>query len=375
MADPQQRQRRGQESEEQSRNDAGRRPRRPGEGRRLNSPGVGTDGRVERVLVTRLRWLGDVVMSTVLLEVLREALPGANIEYLTYDRFAPVLGAHPACDRVHTLPPKPGVMKTLAVVRRLRRPGFDWCFDTLGNPRSAILVKLLGPAHSVGPARGVRSFLYEHRCSPDPNDRSAIRRQLDLLTPLLGRVEVRPPSLFVRDDERRRAAERLEIDVGRPLVLVHPGATTARKVWPVERWPALIEALRERNRDLDVRLITQPGWEAVTRRLARASPGPVTPLDVLDIRSLLALLTHAALYLGNDSGVLHAAVALRVPTVGIFGPTDDEVWFPYTAWGPYRSVRHRGKSGRPDVGVAEVVAAAVQVGALGRPSERSWLRT
>lgn len=76
-----------------------------------------------RVLVTRLRHLGDVVMSTPVLETLRHRLPHARIEYLTYAPYAPALYHHPALDRIHTLPPRPGLRATLSAVRRLRSPG------------------------------------------------------------------------------------------------------------------------------------------------------------------------------------------------------------------------------------------------------------
>lgn len=160
---------------------------------------------VRRVLVTRLRWLGDVVMSTPMLEALREALPQTSIEYLAYTPFAPALEGHPACDRVLALPPKAGPAATLSVVRELRRPRVDWCFDTLGNPRSAILIALAAPHHSVAPARGIRSYLYEYRQRHESGERSAVRHQLDMLIPLLGRVDMRPTSLFVARANVRRS--------------------------------------------------------------------------------------------------------------------------------------------------------------------------
>jgi ADP-heptose:LPS heptosyltransferase len=309
-----------------------------------------------------------------MLETLREALPLARVEYLTYTRFAPALRAHPACDAIHTLPPKAGPRTTLALVRRLRRSRIDWCFDTLGNPRSALLVALAAPRHSVGPARGLRSRLYEHRARPDPGERSAVRHQLDLLTPLLGQVETRHTSLFVEPAEREEIARRLDFEPGAELVLIHPGATRPDRAWPIDRWPALIASLQEERPGAQVRVITQPGWEAAAESVVQGSHGDVKRIPPLDLRSLMALLAWTSLYVGNDGGILHTAVALRVPTVGIFGPTEKEAWFPYTSWGPYRAVQRLGLSsaaGRsgphrfPDAAVAEVLDAVRAVGALG----------
>ncbi len=74
------------------------------------------------MLVTRLRFLGDVVMTTPMLETLRDALPDARIEYLTYEAYAPALDGNPNVDRVITMPPKAGVRDTLRVIRELRHP-------------------------------------------------------------------------------------------------------------------------------------------------------------------------------------------------------------------------------------------------------------
>jgi len=315
---------------------------------------------IRRVLVTRLRWLGDVVMSTPMLEVLREALPQAQIEYLTAPAFAPALQGHPGCDRIHTLPLKPGVRTTLAVVRRLRSPRIDWVFDTLGNPRSAVLVALSHPRHSVAPDRGLRTRLYEHQQQHRPGERSAVRHQLDMLTPLLGRVEVRPTSLFVAEEERQAVSERLGIERGAELVILHPGATRPERAWPSDRWPALIAELQSLALGAQVRVITQPGWESAAQRIVDRASGDVERLPALDLRPLMALLTKASLYIGNDGGILHTAVALRVPTVGIFGPTLEDVWFPYGDWGAYRAVKRAGEQAGPPRALVEDVLEAVK---------------
>jgi ADP-heptose:LPS heptosyltransferase len=326
---------------------------------------------IRRVLVTRLRWLGDVVMSTPMLDALRQALPQARIEYLTYTTFAPVLQGHQACDQIHTLTPKAGPLETFAVARSLRRPEIDWCFDTLGNPRSGIMVRLMGPRHSVGPDRGFRSRpLYEYRQRHEPGERSAVRHQLDLLTPLLGRVEVRPTSLHVTDAERDAVAAQFRLDAGADLLLVHPGASRPDKVWPLECWPDLISQLQRLRPGLRVRVISQPGWEAAADEIVEGGSGDIASLPALGLRQLMAVLTHASLYVGNDGGILHTAVALRVPTVGIFGPTDKAVWFPYESWGPYRAVHGAGegrrvkkseRGGTPGAGVGEVLDAIDQL--------------
>lgn len=293
---------------------------------------------IRRVVVTRLRWLGDVVMSTPMLEALREALPQARIEYLTNIAFAPVLERHPACDRVLTVERKGGWRRLRRTLGDLRGPRVDWCFDTFGNPRSAILVALASPRSSVGPRRGIRSRLYTHSVRNHPDVRSAVRRQLDLLTPLLGRVETRHTTLYVSPDEQVGAARRFGLDPGANVAILHPGATRAERAWPGDRWPDLIEELQERIPDLKARFVTQPGWENTVRQIVARCTGDVARLPVLPLREFMGLLANASLYIGNDGGTLHTAVAMRVPTVGLLGRSEKAVWFPYESWGPYLAV-------------------------------------
>jgi ADP-heptose:LPS heptosyltransferase len=304
-------------------------------------------------------------MSTPILEVLRERLPDAKIEYLTYPFFAPALQGHPGCDRVLTMPSKAGPRATLAIAKELRNPRIDWFLDTLGNPRSAFLMSLSRPRHSVAPYRGFRSRLYEHSQRHEHGERSAVRHQLDTLSPLFGWVDERQPKLYVEDSEREDIASRLDIEAGEDIVVVHPGATKPERAWPVERWPSLIAELQHARPSVTVLVITQPGWDDEAIQIVGACSGNVSQLPALDLRSLMALISFAKLYVGNDGGILHAAVALQVPTVGIFGPTEDDVWFPYARWGPYRvcSAERAGQAvpARPDAEVDDVIGAVEEV--------------
>lgn len=124
------------------------------------------------------------------------------------------------------------------------------------------------------------------------------------------------------------------------------------------------------------RVVTPPGQQSVSERVTALCGGEVERLPHLGLRDLLALLSWTSLYIGNDGGALHSAVALGVPTVGLFGPTDPDAWFPYTDWGPYRVVRRdraaeddrpgRHDSRQRDITVEEVFRAAREVRALAR---------
>ena len=329
---------------------------------------------LQRVLVTRLRFLGDIVLCTPLLERLREELPRASIEFLGMRPHVDVLEHHGAVDVLHALPARATTADMLRMARTLRGRRFDAAIDLFGNPRSALLTRATAAPLRVGPDRGLRARLFTHRRGRPAGDRSAIRHHLDKLVPVLGHAPAPgPTSLVVSADERDALRRRLGLDPEQRLRVVHPGSTWPDKAWPTDRWVELVERLVAEDGEPLV-LIEPPNAPGLAARVAGG--GPARALPRLAVREVLALLTHADSYVGHDGGILHAAVALRVPSVGLFGPTDPDIWFPYEGLGPYRVI-HRcdpagvDADGTPSsrlvsIGVDEVLARVHEVMAMQR---------
>lgn len=323
----------------------------------------------QAILVSRLRFLGDVVLSTPLLDALRTNFPEASIEYLGCPPHVDVLERHPSVDRIHRLPASASARAMVQTARALRARRFEVAIDLFGNPRSALLTAATGARVRVGPDRGLRARLYTHRRGRPQGDRSAIRHHLDKLVPLIG-SEVAPtrPRLYVGEDEIRELRRRLGLSAGDRIALVHPGSTWPDKAWPHDRFTATIEWLHRRI-DVPIGVLEPPGEEGLALAV-RAGTG-ARALPQLGVREVMALLTHTVLYVGNDGGILHAAVAMGVPSLGLFGPTEPDIWFPYAPFGPYRVV-HRcdppgvGRHGEPQsrlrsLEVSEVVEALNQL--------------
>lgn len=290
---------------------------------------------VRRILVTRLRYLGDIVLSTPVLDTLRERCPEASIEYLCFDSYAEPLRHHPSVDVVHALPSGAGPLTMLSYAARLRRPRVDWWIDLFGNPRSALLCLLARPRASVGTDRGLRSRVFDHRLGTPAGDPSAVAHHLHKLFPLLGEVPERPVRIACDPESRARARTRFGIDPARPPLLLHPGSTWPSKAWPERKWAQLVEILLRESFG-EPWILTAPGQEASSRRIVDATGRGARLLEALPLEDLLPLIAESRAYLGNDGGVLHAAVALGTPSVGLFGPTEPEIWFPHEKWGGAR---------------------------------------
>ncbi|MBN1884606.1 MAG: glycosyltransferase family 9 protein [Candidatus Krumholzibacteriota bacterium] len=295
--------------------------------------------RAPRILVTRLRYLGDVILSIPAVDALRECRPDADIHYLAERPHHEILESHPFLDGV--IPLDPGIAGTMRAVRILRRMRFDAAIDLFYNPRSANLLRLAGIPVRVGGGRRWRRRLYTHVVAKPPADPSAVSHHLRFVEALGCAAAWRLPRVHLREEERLGGARLLERTIGGggegPVIAVHPGGT-----WPAKRWPPerFAELARLAGCALDARIlvVAGPGEEQIAREAA-GTEGAVLPLQ--PIRTLAAVLSACDAVVCNDGGVMHLAVALGVPTVGIFGPTEPEIWFPYEGKGPFRLVTHR----------------------------------
>ena len=244
-----------------------------------------------------------------------------------------------------------GLLGTLADLRRQR---YDLAIDLFFNPRSAVVLRLAGIPLRIGGTRASRRRLYTHTVlTPDPATgeglatvaRGGLGDHLARLAPLrhapsglqfldwlaqayagqtlCTSVEVPP----LAGSAAAHALADLAIAPGDRYVLLAPGATWPTKEWPPDRWRALVSALRDEP-GLPLVLLTPPGREGAWDIAGGGgiAGGVLPPLPLAEV---LRLIGAAASLITVDGGVMHAAVAMSVPTLALFGPTDPRLWFPY----------------------------------------------
>lgn len=288
-----------------------------------------------RVLVTRLNYLGDVVLSLPMVDALRRAYPEVEIDYLTREPAATLLRGDARFARVLTW--RDGVRPALGMVAELRARKYDAVIDLYSNPRSAWLSWLSGARVRIGGDRRGRRYLYTHRVSP-PRGLAVSEVFMRYATPLGVNGPALKPELALGVAESDAAEAVLE-NAGAPeseagRIGVHPGGK-----WPVKRWPTahfaeLVDHLA--TRAVRVVVFTGPDERDATVELARRVRAPVTILDPMDIRMTAAVISRLDAMVACDGGIMHTSVAVGTPTVGIFGSSQSSVWFPYTTFGPYR---------------------------------------
>jgi lipopolysaccharide heptosyltransferase II len=289
-----------------------------------------------RILVSRLQYLGDVILSLPLVQALQQRFPNAEIDYLTREQGAGALAGESAFGRVFRVPDKhEGTVAMIRLVRELRRRRFSASIDLYSNPRSAVLTRLSGAKLRIGGARRVRRHLYTHAVRVPSSVRAATEHHL-YYAKCLG-VEGPPakPSLVVSDAERAKARETLASlgDGQAPSIGIHPGGKWEVKRWPPENFVSLADRLAERGDRVVV--LCGPGEEGYRDAVRAELGGRAVYAPVLPVRDTAAIIGELAGMVVCDGGMMHVSVAVGTPTVGIFGSSEPDVWFPYEEFGPY----------------------------------------
>ncbi|MCS6807058.1 MAG: glycosyltransferase family 9 protein [Acidobacteriota bacterium] len=327
---------------------------------------------INRVLLVRLRSLGDTVLMTPSLALLKQFRPDLHVAVLLEKPSAPLLKRHPHVDEVIVLSRMPGLLGNVwrrwHLVQRLRRASFDAVFDLHGGPTATMLCYLSGARHRIGYAGYRHSWMLTHR-APDPeviwqkSNVHSVEQQAGLLkwagVPI---QQIPPTSLYAREAVQHNVASRLRrLGIDGAFALIHPGGTAEDKRWPVERFARLIEALWSEHGLASVIIGTRRDKAQLDELTTRLGPRLVMMVD-LHLKELVALCALARLFVGNDSGPAHVAMSQRCPTVVIFGASNYHVWRP---WGdaPHQVVQvERDATGRllaPSERIAHVSVDAV----------------
>ncbi len=304
---------------------------------------------VRRVLVVRLRSIGDTVLSTPSLIALRRFLPDAQIDILLEDWIAPLLEDSNLADNIISVPTKSTLKvpsgtlssKNLLLVRSmiawsLRKTKYDVAFNLHGGTTATFFVRVSGAKYRVGFESYQYNFLYTHP-APSPLDfwqtehAHSVEQQLALLGFVGVPVSDRPESRLVVTEKALNSIEKKYSAFGirySTFALIHPTAAFDTKQWATENFARVAEFLHERNL-LTIAVATKNERE-VLETLKQNSRVPILTFDDLTLPEITALASKAKIFVGNDSGIAHIAAAVNTPAVVIFGSSNTNHWRPWT---------------------------------------------
>jgi len=266
-----------------------------------------------RILFITYTRIGDAILSTGVLSHLLETHPGARVTVAAGPAAAPLFEAVEGLERLIVMDKLSGRRHWLQLWRQCA--GHRW--DVVVDLRASLLAYLL--------FAGERHVL-RRRANGDHRVRQIAR---------VLRLDPPPPPRIWTKAEHWEAAEKIIPD-GTPALAVGPTANWRGKMWRSARFAELIDRLTGADGPLRGARVAVFGAAAETdlAKPVLASVQPVSRLDLVgkvDLLTAFTCLRRCALYIGNDSGLMHLAAATGIPTLGLFGPSRVEHYAP---WGP-----------------------------------------
>ena len=286
----------------------------------------------EKILALQFKYFGDAVLLTPALRALRGHFPDSELHLLVPEEIAPLFLHLPWINRVWPMPRRRGRAspgQTWPVIGALRRERFDRSADFAGNDRGAILSFLIGARQRLGIIGEAgflgRRFCYHQRVSPAPLAQHESLRLAHVLSawniasPSSLEPEIRADPAWAESSARLLPAR---------TVLGHLAAGQPKKEWPVRHWAAFHLLAAAAGWRLAFTTGPGPRDQALMAEFKKLAPQAQILPVVPELGRFLALLKRAEVFISGDTGPLHFAAGLGVPTISLFGPTSPAQWAP-----------------------------------------------
>lgn len=301
---------------------------------------------MRRILIIRLSAMGDILHALPAATALRKALPDAFLGWVIEERWAELIRAAsvptaqrgpamPLVDKVHCVdtrawrksPLAGGTRRAILALRReLREQQYDAALDLQGAIRSAVIAKFSRAQLRAGaaePRERMARWFYTRQM---PTSGVHVVEQAVETAAALVEWPLTPlPAQLPIDPEAEIWCKKTIAGKERFLV-INPGAGWGAKCWPPERFGAVATELAGEGWHVFVNV--GPEEHDLGKQVADSAEGRAEPISC-SVGQLISLTRRAALFIGGDTGPMHLAAALRVPVVGIFGPTDPRRNGPY----------------------------------------------
>src|SRR5437762_13450034 len=304
---------------------------------------------VKKILIRGPNWVGDAVVAIPAMKAVRERFPDAEITLLVRPWVASLFSSAPFIDKVWSETKPSGVGDWTRITRNIRARRFDLALLLPNSFESALMMFLGGVPRRVGYATDARRWMLTNSIAPGKSgpsgnaSRHQVHDYLDLAKVLSAGTD--RPSIEIRatPDERTNARELLRsngIPDGAPFLVLNPGAAYgSAKRWHEDRFADVADILAH-ELGLQVAFIGSQAERPIADQIRdRMKTAAAVLHGKTSLETLIGVLAESSLMITNDSGPMHIAAALGVPTVAVFGSTDDRVTSPVGR--RTRIVKHR----------------------------------
>lgn len=285
----------------------------------------------QKICVFRLSAIGDIVLTTAMLRVLRKRFPDAEIHYVIKQQFASVLEANSFIDKLIPFESKKGFKGLLQLGRSLRKEKYDLFIDIHKNIRSVVSRNFAGAKDTVSFKKNLlkRTLLTASNVDLYNDYDPVFLRFIKPLEKYNITYDNKGTELHIKQSSQQKVAEMLENN-DKKLVVLCPGASFPTKQWP-EEYLAVLGKMLINKHSITLVFHGGPAEKDVCERLAQET-GTISFAGKLNLDESAALAERADVVVVNDTGMLHISEAMKTPVVGIYGPTAKQLgYFPVLA--------------------------------------------
>ena len=287
---------------------------------------------VENILVIRFSSIGDILLASPLLRILKKHYPHATLTFATKKQFVDLVRTNPHVDSILAFDPAEGLRGLRRLRAELKRRSFDVIIDIHNNFRSQIL-RSFQPGARVfvyKKYRWQRFLLIRFGWNLYSEIIPVYRRYLDCVSSLGIADDGLGLEFFPEAEVKRQVQARLReagVEEGAPVIAMAPGASFATKRWPVEYFADVAKRWLEVQKSM-ILLLGGENDREITSQIAKMAERRIVDLaGELNLMETACALSECRLLITNDTGLMHLANALKIKTLAIFGPTTRELGF------------------------------------------------
>lgn len=292
---------------------------------------------IKKILIIRLRRIGDIIMTTPAVSALRKSFPDAFISYVVEKPYRELVEDHRELDNVIVLERKQGIRDFFRLIRSIRKEKYDVVLDFHGGPRASLITLFSKAKLKIGYRIKYRNFIYHFKLArkPETGQLHSVESHINFVRAMGVDIKSPPPLNLphARKDEAEKVGKILKENrlEGFKVITIHIGAGNEFRDWGRDNWIKLIDLLAKRP-DVKIILIgANEDKETEVKLLKKTKVSPLSLVGKLKLRELRELISHSSLFVGPDSGPMHIAASTSTPIVALFGPTLPANFSPWEA--------------------------------------------
>ncbi len=286
------------------------------------------DVKIKKILCIKPRGIGDIVLSTIILDNLKSYFPDVKIDYLTENFAKDAVEDNPLINKILTMERTEFPLK---VAWRIRKENYDMILDLWSNPRSAQVTFLSGVKYRVGYNYRGRRYAYNILSTSDRGAHHSAEHNLELLKAIDVPIVSKKISYYLKEENIFFAKEFIKHNFNddETIIGIIPSGGWQSKRCDATKWVDICSAISAKMKAKFL-ILWGPGDEKDANYLKNHLEDKCILSPKTTVKQMAGLIKNCNVVIANDSGPMHISAALDIPTLGLFGPTNPLAHGPYS---------------------------------------------